>query len=286
LENSSHVIDRSSVKRSSSRLGAASKVGYEFAGARSQLFKEAIVEYPHARRDDIALMMQHLDPRPGEHILGFGEGNGFFCRAIADAVGPTGKYVITDPSPEQLEGLAHDMLMLPQVHMMVMPAEGLELQPASLHKVWACGAFHHCPDQTLAMKRIYRSLKVGGKAVIFDVFQGTPLARHFDAFTARYCVTGHEVKFLSDEFAETLCLLAGFGQQNVKIVDIPHRFVFDSMLDIGRFVYKLHALTSIGGTEDHRAERTLESVRRYLPIDHEDGRYVLHWPQKAIIAVK
>src|SRR5258706_10732452 len=62
------------------------KITYEFTGQRAELFKDALREYPHARRDCHLLMRRYLEPRAGDYILGFGEGSGHFCRPIAEAV--------------------------------------------------------------------------------------------------------------------------------------------------------------------------------------------------------
>jgi SAM-dependent methyltransferase len=261
-------------------------VTYEFTGARATLFKEALKEYPHARRDDFDLMRQHLDPRQGERILGFGEGSGHFCRTLAEAVGPSGRYVITEPSPELFCNVPQDVLALPQVFTEITPIENIDFPPDSFDKAWACGAFHHCTNQTRAIAQIHRSLRKGGKMVIFDIFAGTPLARHFDTCVARYCETGHEVKFMSDEFALTLCVLAGFDESNVRIVDVPHRLCFDSEWDMGNFTFKLHAMTRLSGTRDERIAKIVSSLKQHLPVTYEGGKYVLHFDQKGIIAVK
>lgn len=259
---------------------------YEFAGARAQLFAEALAEYPKARRDDFMLMRRFLDPKPGEHVLGFGEGTGHFCRAIAESLGKHGRYVITDPSPELLCNIPQAVLDMPHVFTQISPVEQLDFPPESFDKAWTCGSFHHCPDQTRAIAQIYRLLKPGGRMVIFDIFQGTPLAKHFDSCVARYCVTGHEVKFMSEEFAMTLCCLAGFDERKLEIVDVPHRLCFDSERDMGKFIYKVHALTRMPGSEEQCIATTLKNLKQYLVIEVERGQYVLHFDQRGLIAVK
>jgi len=245
-----------------------------------------MTDYPSARRDDLALMQKYLEPKPGEHVLGFGEGSGFFCRAIADAVGPGGRYVITEPSPELFCNVPQDVLDMPHVLTEITAVEDIQFSENSFDKAWACGAFHHCPNQTEALARVHRALKPGGRMVLFDVFHGTPLARHFDAAVARYCSTGHEVKFMSDEFARTLCFLAGFDERNVAIEPVPHRFCFDSEWDMATFIYKMHAMTRIPGSEEARIAQTLASVKEHLPVEREGGKIVLHFDQKALVAEK
>jgi hypothetical protein len=134
------------------------------------------------------------------------------------------------------------------------------------------------------MKRIYSALNDNGKLVLCDVFQGSPLAAHFDEIVAKYCVTGHEVKFLSDEFARTVCSLAGFN--DVEIVDLSQKWRFQTESDLGEFMYKLHALTNLQGTEEEKVAETLEGCRRILGIEFTGGVYELNWPMKALLATK
>lgn len=259
---------------------------YEFAGPRAELFKEALRLYPNARRDDFMLMRRHLDPQPGDYILGFGEGSGHFCATLAAAVGPTGKYVITEPSPELFCNIPQSVLDLPQVFTQITPVELVDLESESMDKAWACGAFHHCPNQTEAIARIYQILKPGGRLVLFDIFSGTAMARHFDTCVARYCINGHEVKFMSEEFARSLCFLAGFDDANVQIVDVPHRLVFDTEWDMGNFAYNMHALTRLRGTREECIAMTVRSLKEHLPVTRDGEKYVLHFDQKGLIAVK
>jgi len=286
IEDSKGDAIREMPRRRTRPPGGRKRAGYLFTGDRARLFREALVDYPSARRDDLALMREHLDPQPGEHVLGFGEGSGFFCRAIADAVGARGRYVITEPSPELFCNVPQDVLDLPHVFTEITAVEDIQFPENSFDKAWACGAFHHCANQTEALARIHRALKPGGRMVMFDVFQGTPLARHFDDAVARYCATGHEAKFLSDEFARSLCSLAGFQERKVAIEPVPHRFCFDSEWDMATFIYKMHAMTRIPGSEEVQIARTLVSLKEHLPVERAGNQVVLHFDQKALIAEK
>jgi ubiquinone/menaquinone biosynthesis C-methylase UbiE len=286
-ENTKGPSARESTRRRTKPPRGAKVPGkYLFTGARARLFKDALTEYPNARRDCLGLMRRHLEPSAGEHVLGFGEGSGFFCRAIAEAVGATGKYVITEPSPELFCHIAQDVLDLPHVFTEITAVEDIDVPKGSFDKAWACGAFHHCANQTEAIARIFRALKPGGRMVIFDIFAGTPLARHFDTCVARYCETGHEVKFLSDEFARTLCFLAGFDEAKVEIVNIPHRLCFASEWDMGNFILKMHAMTRLTGTTEERIAKTITSLKEHLTVEREGDTWVLHFDQKGLIAVK
>jgi len=255
-----------------------------FIGTRASMYEQAIALYPSARTMDIQAMKKYLNPQKNEKILGIGEGNGFFCPPIIEAIGEKGYYLVTDPSSEQLANLAK-RVTCPNLETLTKGAENFT-PTTSFDKAWSFGAFHHCPDQTQAMKNIYNALTKGGKMVICDVFQGSKLAKHFDGPVARYCTTGHEAKFLSDEFAESLCYLAGFDESKVKIVNLPQKWKFDSENDLGDFVYKLHAMTLIPGEEQEKIKEVIKGCKEILGVKKLGNHYELNWPMKALIAEK
>jgi arsenite methyltransferase len=257
----------------------------EFDGLRALLYEKALAEQPFARTQDIEVMYRLLDPQKGERILGFGEGNGYFARDICEAVGMEGYYLVTDPSIDQLNNLKR-RVDFSQMEVKVMSIEGLEVNEEDFDKVWSFGAFHHVPEQEEAMKRIYKSLRPGGKLVLCDVFQVSNLAKHFDSTVARYCVTGHEVKFLSDDFAKTICYKAGFQKVKVEIEPLDFQWRFDTEKDLGQFIHDLHAMTLMPGTEEERYVEIYDSCRNILGVEKRDGKIYLNWPMKALIAEK
>src|SRR3989338_1626883 len=255
-----------------------------FTGTRSSLYEEAIVQYPSARIMDVQAMTKHLNPQKNEKVLGIGEGNGFFALPILEAIGEKGYYLVIEPSPEQLANLARRVTS-PNLETLTKGIE--DFTPTTyFDKAWYFGAFHHCPNQTQAMKNIYNALTKGGKMVICYVFQGSNLARHFDGPVARYCTSVHEVKFLSKEFAKSLCYLAGFDESKVRIVDLPQKWKFDSEKDLGDFVYKLHAMTLIPGNEQDKIEEVIKGCKEILGVKKVGNQYELNWPMKALIAEK
>lgn len=256
-----------------------------FSELRSHMYEKAIRKYPQARANDIRAMQRHLSPKAGEYILGIGEGNGYFCKSILEAIGDKGRYIVTDPSFSQLENLSK-RINARNLEVQVAGAEEIQVAPKSIDKIWSFGAFHHCPDQTRAMKKMYSALKVGSKLVICDVFAGGKLAKHFDESVAQYCFEGHEVKFLSKEFAQSLAYVVGFDESKIKIVDLPQRWVFDSEKDLGEFMYNLHGLTLLSGTKKEKIAQIVRGCKETLGITYHPSHIALHWPMKCLIAEK
>lgn len=245
----------------------------EFSGIRSQYYREIMQEMPESRHEEREMLMRYLQPKCGEKILEIGAGTGFYSQYIAQAIFP-GLLVATDPSAEQLMDIP---LNVPKQNIKVMvsgadtlPVGQDPLELGSFDAVWAFGCFHHIFDKTSSFKKIHSLLKSGGRLIISDVYAGSNLAKHFDLQVAKYCATGHEVAFLTKEFADSLCFIADFEKPNFYDANIPINF--NKKEDIGHFIYKIHAM--IGTTP----EECLQHVASFLEIKHENGLYTLIWP--------
>ncbi len=257
----------------------------ELIKMRAKLAGEAGAAYPQSRKHDFQVMYQYLNPQPGEYILGFWEGNGVFCKAIAEAVGPQGKYLVSDPSAYLLDRMKA-RVNLPQVEVIVSSSEDLDLPTESLDKAWSFGTFHDALSQTQVVANIYNALKPGGLLFLADVFQGNSAAKFLDLTVAKYREGGHEAKFLSEEFSDSLCFINGFKSEKVRIVDLQQKWYFESEIDIGAFLYKVFAMNLFPGDEADRIKQTLVEARKTLEIKSTSGMYELSWPMKAIMAEK
>lgn len=257
----------------------------DFDGLRAQLYNLALEEFPNARKNDLTAMYKLLDPKPGQHVLGFGEGNGFFVPAIAKEIGDNGRYVVTDPSKDQLENLKKN-IPYENLEVKVCGAEDMNFQ-SEFDSIWSFGCFHHLPNQEIGMKKSYQALKENGKLILCDVWRGSDLAEHFDGPVAQYCCTGHDVKFLSDTYAKTICKKAGFDPSKVSIQDLDQKWVFEKEEDIGRFIYNLHAMTLIQkDTDEEKYQLAARGCKEILGIEKTENGYELNWPLKSLVAYK
>lgn len=257
----------------------------ELIKMRAKLAGEAGAAYSQARKHDVQVMFQYLNPQPGENILGFWEGNGFFCKLIAEAVGTQGKYIVSDPSAYLLERMKA-RVNLSQVEVIVSSSEELDIPAESLDKAWSFGTFHDALSQTQVVANIYKALKPGGTLFLGDVFQGSSASRYFDSIVSKYREGGHEAKFLSEEFADSLCFINGFKSEKVHVVDLRQKWYFESEKDIATFLYKILAMNLFPGDEPERIEQTRKGLRDFFEIEHSEEMYTLNWPMKALIAEK
>lgn len=247
----------------------------EFHGKRSTDYRVALSQFADAWRSDIACMNRILQPERGETILEIGAGNGYFSRAIADQLGPEGLLVASDPSVDQLSDLEGDADHR-NIKVIATSADILDIGLDSIDGVWSRGAIHHVSDKTATFARCAELVRPGGRLVIADIFAGTRLARYFDDFIARSCSTGHEVAFLSREFADSLCALTGWGQPIFHEMITP--WEFGSRTDIGRF---LHLLFS--ATPDYTPEDCLAAAEHHLSVTETRNGWALMWPMTVMV---
>lgn len=120
----------------------------EFDGVRATLYKEALSDFPNARKGDIDLMKKYLTLRPDEVILEVGAGNGIFSGAIADSILPNGKLLVSDPSSEQLYGV--EDLNRSNIEIVYGGADTIDVEKNSVDAVWSFGAVHHIFNKTKA----------------------------------------------------------------------------------------------------------------------------------------
>ncbi|PIN88872.1 methyltransferase type 11 [Candidatus Pacearchaeota archaeon CG10_big_fil_rev_8_21_14_0_10_34_76] len=245
----------------------------EFSGIRSQMYKECLKEFPSARNEDFEVMNKYLAPKDNEIVLEIGAGSGFFSEKLSEKVK---KLIVSDPSKEQLEEVKK--LGKKNIEVRDEGADKLTLGKEIADAIWSFGAMHHCFDKTKAFENFARVLKKNGRLVMADVWHDSKLAKHFDTQVAKFCVTGHEVAFWSDEFAESLCFLTGF--EKPKIYDLKINWKFKSKEDIGTFLYKIHAMTKTN------PEECLRGAEEILGIEKKGDLYCLNWPMKVMISKK
>lgn len=245
----------------------------EFNGIRSKLYIECLKEFPHARDEDIEVMKKYLAPKDNETILEIGAGSGFFSVILADLVK---KLIVSDPSKDQLQEIKD--LNKKNIRVILGGSDSLNLEKETVDAVWSFGSLHHCFDKTKYFQKFAQILNRSGRLVIADVYHGSKLAKHFDIQVAKYCISGHEVSFWTDEFAESLCFLSGF--EKPKIHNLNINWKFETKEEIGLFLYKLHAMTKT------TPENCLKWADKILGIKKKNGLNCLNWPMKIMTSKK
>jgi SAM-dependent methyltransferase len=154
--------------------------------------------------------------KAGETVLDLGSGAGFDCFLAADRVGPTGKVIGVDMTPEMLQrargnarkgGYANVEFRLGEI-------EHLPLADGSVDAVISNCVINLSPDKPEAFREAYRALRPGGRLMVSDVvlLRELPDAvrESLEAYVA--CVAGASLR---DEYLDAI---RGAGFQDIRIV--------------------------------------------------------------------
>jgi len=155
--------------------------------------------------------------RPGEVVVDLGCGGGLDVLLAARKVGPTGRAIGIDMTPEMLErarqgavkaGVANAEFRLGRI-------EALPLDDASVDCLISNCVINLAPDKAAVFREMYRVLKPGGRVAVSDIAlkQALPdeLRRSVEAFVG--CVAG---ALMMDEY---VALLAAAGFVGVRVID-------------------------------------------------------------------
>jgi len=153
--------------------------------------------------------------RPGEIVLDLGCGGGLDVFLAADKVGPTGKAIGIDMTPEMLELSRRNAAGRTNVEFHQATIDKLPLADASVDCVISNCVINLAPDKPAVFREIARVLKPGGRLAVSDIALKQPLPAEIGDNLMAYvgCVAG---AILFDDYRDWLTA-AGFNP--VEIID-------------------------------------------------------------------
>jgi ubiquinone/menaquinone biosynthesis C-methylase UbiE len=156
-----------------------------------------------------------LAPRPGETVLDLGSGGGMDVFLAAPRVGPSGRVLGVDMTPEMIErarataakhGFANVEFRLGRL-------EALPVAAASVDAVTSNCVINLVPDKSAVFREVARVLRPGGRMVVSDIVLERPLPAAIadDLFAWAGCVAGAMQR--DDYFASLTA--AGLGEVEI-----------------------------------------------------------------------
>ncbi|MGH9380898.1 MAG: arsenite methyltransferase [Thermoanaerobaculia bacterium] len=130
-----------------------------------------------------------LDLQPGETVLDLGSGPGLDVFIAAKAVGPTGRVIGVDMTPEMIDRAtaAAERLGLDHVEFRLGRLEALPLDDASVDAVTSNCVLNLVPDKRAVFREIARVLRPGGRLVVADLVLAKPLPGAVATDVAAWC---------------------------------------------------------------------------------------------------
>jgi SAM-dependent methyltransferase len=136
----------------------------------------------------------HLALRPGETVLDLGSGAGIDAFLAARVVGPAGRVIGVDMTPEMLERARANARRagVSQVEFREGRLESLPVDDASVDAVTSNCVINLVPDKARVFAEIARVLKPGGRLVISDIVLDGRLPERIERDVYAYvgCVAG------------------------------------------------------------------------------------------------
>ncbi|HTU21981.1 MAG TPA: arsenite methyltransferase [Gemmataceae bacterium] len=132
--------------------------------------------------------------RPGETVVDLGCGGGLDVLLAAQKVGPTGKAIGIDMTPEMIERARRNAAAqeLANVAFHLATIDRLPLPNASVDCIISNCVINLAPDKRAVFREVYRVLKAGGRLAVSDIALKKPLpddlARSIMAYIG--CVSG------------------------------------------------------------------------------------------------
>ena len=153
--------------------------------------------------------------KEGETVLDLGSGAGFDCFLAAGRVGPKGKVIGVDMTPEMIERARENAGKdgIENVEFRLGDIEQLPVEDGSVDVIISNCVINLAPDKARVFKEAFRVLKPGGRLMVSDIVLTKPLPDFVKNSVAAYvgCVAGAALK------EDYLAAMKQAGFENVTV---------------------------------------------------------------------
>jgi SAM-dependent methyltransferase len=214
--------------------------------ARGDAYHEAMTRWPDARAQELRLLLDLLEPRPGELLLDAPAGGGYLAAWLPAGV----RYVAAEPARPFFERCPEDA----GHRRLLGPLHKIALPDASVDVVTSLAGLHHEPDVDGILSELVRVLRPGGRLGVADVRLGSPPDRFLNGFVHEHSSLGHRGAFFDGALAERL---RDAGLRDVAQAPAPLRWRFADEATLVGFVRRLFGIDRASDAEIRDAVETL-----------------------------
>ncbi|MDP3984194.1 MAG: methyltransferase domain-containing protein [Acidimicrobiia bacterium] len=115
------------------------------------------------------LVREALGTQPGDRVLDVGCGPGFYCLELAEEVGSEGQVVGIDAAASMLELARRRCQEYPNVSFKPGDALSLPVEDQAFDRALSVQVLEYVEPATAALTEMYRTLRPGGRVVIWDI---------------------------------------------------------------------------------------------------------------------
>ena len=203
--------------------------------------------------------------RAGETVLDLGSGGGFDCFIAAKQVGPTGRVIGVDMTPQMIERARFnaEKTNATNVEFRLGEIEHLPVADGSIDVILSNCVVNLSPEKTNVFREAYRVLKPGGRLVLSDIVAIAPLPEPIKEQAAALagCIAG--AAHIDD--VRAMLVEAGFAKVRVEPVPQSDRIVGGWLPGIEKFVASATIEATrpalVGETRDANAMRGADATR-------------------------
>lgn len=156
--------------------------------------------------------------QPGQTVLDLGSGAGLDCFFAARKVGPTGRVIGVDMTPEMLARATQtaDRLQLTNVEFRRGYIENLPVEASTVDVIISNCVINLAPDKRAVFAEAFRVLKPGGKLAVSDIVTNGPLPEAVKQSLSAWagCVAG------AVEAQEYVALMESVGFTDIAITPV------------------------------------------------------------------
>jgi SAM-dependent methyltransferase len=185
--------------------------------------------------------------KPGETVLDLGSGAGFDCFLAARSVGPAGKVIGVDMTPEMLAKARANAAKTnsTNVEFRLGQIEQLPVPDNSVNAIISNCVINLSPDKPQVFREAFRVLKPGGRLAVADIVRTADLPSEIASELAALC--GCVAGAASIDELQTMLRDAGFEQIRIRPKDVSKEFI--------------RAWTSGHNAADYVVSSTIEAVK-------------------------